>query len=122
MPSLRLRPVHYAASSALRETAASLERWFFLPVSPHHGEQHHKQSVLGVVKAAEYLGLRWRTDPVLAAQYAALLEARYGTGHDAYRPAFPVEAPVEPIPTLVDAPEPLCYICIGGSDGAAISR
>jgi hypothetical protein len=48
------------------------------------------QVVLGIVKTAEYLGVRWRMDPNRAAAYADLMDATYGPGHDAYRPIFPV--------------------------------
>ena len=49
-----------------------------------------RQTVLGIVKSAEYLGVRWRTDPARAVQYAALLTQMYGPNHDAYRPVFDV--------------------------------
>lgn len=44
--------------------------------------------MLGIVKAAEYLGVRWRSNPVQAAEYAAMMDRAYGAGHDAYRPLF----------------------------------
>ncbi len=45
-----------------------------------------------IVKTAEYLGVRWRTNPTRAAQYARLLEQMYGLDHDAYRPVFDIGA------------------------------
>jgi hypothetical protein len=105
-----LRPVYYAAASALHETAASLERWFLVPVSPYNSEEQIRQSVLGVVKAAEYLGLRWRTDPALAAEYAVLMTAKYGKNHDAYRPAFPVDRAAQARWTSDDVSELACQI------------
>ena len=45
-------------------------------------------AVLGVVKAAEYLGWRWWQDPDLVEPYVTFLDDKYGRGHDAYRPAF----------------------------------
>jgi hypothetical protein len=86
-----LRPVHYAWGLTTR-TAANLERWFFVPVHPDNDEEANTQAILGIVKTAEHLGLRWRTDPVCAAQYAALLTEMYGLDHDAYRPAFAIDA------------------------------
>ena len=35
-------------------------------------------AVLGIVKASDYLGVRWRTDPARAASYAALMDTQYG--------------------------------------------
>jgi hypothetical protein len=83
-----IRPLHYAAMASHAANASVLERWLYVPVCAHEETEFLKQSVLGVVKTAEYLGLRWRTDPMRAAQYAAKLDEIYGPGHDAYRPAF----------------------------------
>lgn len=88
-----LRPIHYAVSATDATSAAMLERWLFVPVSPSDDVTSLKQTVLGVVKTAEYLGLRWRTDPVRAAHYAAKLDEIYGADHDAYRPIFPTLTP-----------------------------
>ena len=85
-----LRPLHYAAAARGQTSAAHLERWLLLPVRPDDDCSVFKQTVLGVVKAAEYLGVRFRTDPARAVEYAALLDAMYGSGHDAYRPVFSV--------------------------------
>lgn len=87
-----VRPLHYAAlrSGCGIATQRNLERWLALPAAPGYGEEQIRHTVLGIVKAAEYLGVRWRTDPVHAAAYAALMDELYGSGHDAYRPNFPI--------------------------------
>lgn len=81
------RPLHPRALTD-RATAAVLARWMLAPVGPNFSDEEVEQSVLGVVKAAEYLGVRWRLDPPRAAAYAALMDVTYGPGHDAYQPAF----------------------------------
>jgi hypothetical protein len=88
-----LQPLHYAALRAdgapqHRQTAANLARWLYVPVGPDYTFEEIKHGVLGVVKAAEYLGVRWRTNPAYAAEYATLMDQAYGAGHDAYRPLF----------------------------------
>jgi hypothetical protein len=90
-----MRPIHHLALAhgCASATARRLERWLAVPVAPGDDEAGIAQAVLGVVKTAEYLGVRWRTDPARAAAYAALLEARYGPGHDAYRPIFAATSP-----------------------------
>lgn len=107
-----LRPLHYAAVQAHRRSAANLERWLLVPVSPTSTEDENRQTVLGVVKAAEYTGLRWRTEPELAAQYARLLDSMYGPAHDAYRPIFPTPAPLHAVSTFLpeDIIVPSCHI------------
>jgi hypothetical protein len=107
-----LRPIHYAAALACPQIAAQLERWLLVLVSPDNNEEANKQAVLGIVKPAEYMGLRWRTDPARAAQYAALLNARYGLDHDAYRPAFSVDASlsIEAHINAEDVRGPTCQI------------
>jgi hypothetical protein len=89
-----VRPPHHAALARGRRegraTAAVLARWLLLPVGPDFSAEECSHTVLGVVKAAEYLGVRFRTDPRRAAEYAAAMEELYGRDHDAYRPAFPV--------------------------------
>lgn len=84
------RPVHHAAlrSDQLRATAAHLARWLLVPVGPDYTDAEISHAVLGVVKASEYLGVRWRTEPARAAAYAQQLNACYGPNHDAYRPIF----------------------------------
>jgi hypothetical protein len=89
----QVQPMHYAALRAdgapdHRRTAANLARWLYVPVGPDYTFEEIKHGVLGIVKSAEYLGVRWRTNPAYAAEYAALMDRTYGTGHDAYRPVF----------------------------------
>ena len=83
-----LRPLHPMAAAQGLTTAAHLARWLLAPLGLHTPADEVAQIVLGIVKAAEYLGVRWRTNPQRAAAYAALLTERYGPDHDAYRPAF----------------------------------
>ena len=92
----RIQPLHYAALRAdgapnHRETAANLARWLYVPVGPDYTIEEIKHGVLGVVKAAEYLGVRWRSNPAYAVEYAALMDRAYGAGHDAYRPLFALD-------------------------------
>lgn len=89
----QIQPLHYAALRAdgapnHRATAANLARWLYVPVGPDYTFEEIKHGVLGIVKAAEYLGVRWRSNPAYAAEYAALMDRTYGAGHDAYRPLF----------------------------------
>ncbi|MCY4063069.1 MAG: hypothetical protein OXG53_11925 [Chloroflexi bacterium] len=95
----RIQPLHYAALRAdgapdHRRTAANLARWLYAPVGPDYTVEEIKHLVLGVVKAAEYLGVRWRSNPAYAAEYAALMDQTYGAGHDAYRPLFALDGAV----------------------------
>ena len=86
-----LQPLHRAAAArpqADRTSAERLARWLLVPVGPDDSAAEIRHAVLGIVKAAEYLGVRWRTDPARAAWYAELMNEMYGSGHDAYRPAF----------------------------------
>ncbi len=95
----QIQPLHYAALRAdgapdHRGTAANLARWLYVPVGPEYTFEETKHAVLGIVKAAEYLGVRWRSNPVHAAEYAALMDQTYGAGHDAYRPLFALDGAV----------------------------
>lgn len=88
-----LRPLHYAAVREVgrhAESACHLARWLFVPVGPSYTSEEIKHAVLGIVKASEYLGVRCRTNPSRAREYAALLTQMYGAEHDAYRPVFEV--------------------------------
>lgn len=92
----QIQPLHYAAmradgASDHRGTGANLARWLYVPVGPDYTFEEIKHGVLGIVKSAEYLGVRWRTNPAYAAEYAALMDQTYGAGHDAYRPLFAVD-------------------------------
>jgi hypothetical protein len=86
-----LQPLHYAAlraggSPQARLTADRLARTLLVPVGPEGSDEELVHAVLGVTKAADYLGVRWATDPQRAAWYAALMVEWYGDDHDAYRP------------------------------------
>jgi hypothetical protein len=83
-----------AERARLAPSAAAIARWLLVPAGPDDDEPALAQAVLGVVKAAEYLGVRWWTRPTQAAAYAAHLTSIYGPDHDAYRPAFDVPARV----------------------------
>jgi hypothetical protein len=89
-----VRPLNSAAIASLtrqgvlRSSAKALAEWILVPVGPDYDEIEISQTILGVVKAAEYLGVRWRTRPAEAAEYAAWLAEVYGPDHDAYRPVF----------------------------------
>jgi hypothetical protein len=87
------RPLHYAAlrtlaTTELATTAAHLAHTLLVPIGPHDRDEEIVHGVLGVSKAADYLGLRWYTDPQRAMWYATLLQEWYGSDHDAYRPLF----------------------------------
>jgi len=96
-----VRPLHYAAVGMARATATNLARWLLVPVGPEENEETIRHAVLGIVKTAEYLGVRWRLDPARAVAYAHLLDEMYGPTHDAYRPVFGVaDVPPEHLQTL----------------------
>jgi hypothetical protein len=86
-----------------------------IPCGPDYTDEEVTHAVLGPVKVAEYLGLRWWTDPQYAAAYAREMIRRYGPDHDAYRPAFlvpdlptqesdfePESVTMEPVPARID--------------------
>lgn len=83
-----VRPLHYAAVATGQTTAAHLARYLLVPVGPDYSEEEIAQAILGIVKAADYLGVRWYTDPAWAAEYARMMVEWYGPAHDAYRPIF----------------------------------
>lgn len=90
-------PIHYAALRAegyggAQQTAVHLARWLLIPVGPDYAHEEIQHSILGIVKAADYLGVRWYADPAQAADYACLMDEMYGPGHDAYRPIFTATA------------------------------
>ncbi|MCA9858508.1 MAG: hypothetical protein KC438_02255 [Thermomicrobiales bacterium] len=70
------------------QTAANLARWIVSPIGPDFDDDQIVHSVLGILKAAEYTGIRWYTDRERAAWYGNLMLEWYGPAHDAYRPAF----------------------------------
>ena len=75
------------------QTAANLARWVISPLGPDFDDEQIVHAVLGILKAAEYTGVRWYTDPERAAWYGNLMLEWYGTTHDAYRPAFLHQSP-----------------------------
>jgi len=98
-----LCPIHYAAARQgpdYLDTARRLARWLLIPVGPDDSPAEIAHAVLGVVKAADYLGVRWRCDPVRAAAYARLMNEWYGPDHDAYRPIFSTAGPCPTTPAL----------------------
>lgn len=71
------------------QSAAHLARWVISPLGPDfQDEEEVVHSVLVVVKASEYTGVRWYTDPERATWYNDLMLEWYGPTHDAYRMAF----------------------------------
>lgn len=86
-------PLHYAAwrgegYGEAMDTAVHLARWLLVPVGPDYADEEIQHAILGIVKAADYLGVRWYCDPAQAADYAAGMTAIYGPDHDAYRLNF----------------------------------
>jgi hypothetical protein len=88
-----LRPLHYAAlrrdgASDVALSAERLARVLLVPVGPDYSAEEVKHAVLGITKAADYLGVRWVTNPERAAWYAQQMVEWYGPDHDAYRMLF----------------------------------
>jgi hypothetical protein len=88
-----LQPLHYAAvrpggAPNYLKTGAHLARWLLVPVGADYTDEEIKHAVLGIVKAADYLGVRWYCDHDYAREYTALMDSMYGEAHDAYRPVF----------------------------------
>jgi hypothetical protein len=86
-----VRPLHYAAlrePGAHQASAETLARWLLVPVGPSYTDEEIRHAVLGIVKTADYLGVRWFTDPRRAHEYAGWMDELYGAGHDAYRVLF----------------------------------
>jgi hypothetical protein len=92
-----VRPLHYAALRTLDTTSAQqLARWLFVPVGPAYTTEEVSHAILGIAKTADYLGVRWVTDPARAHWYADLMVTWYGQDHDGYRPHFAVAPPASP--------------------------
>lgn len=93
------QPVFYVANQVTRnqamtrQTAEHLSRWVISPLGPDFVEDEVTHAVLGILKAAEYTGVRWYTNPGRARWYSDLLVDWYGPDHDAYHPAFSISAP-----------------------------
>lgn len=94
-----LQPVFYVANqltrnqALTRQSAENLARWAVSPLGPDFVEDEVTQAVLGILKAAEYTGSRWYTNPGRARWYSDLLIDWYGSEHDAYHPAFEITVP-----------------------------
>lgn len=92
-----IAPMFYVAYQVTRDrvgtfqTANNLSRWIISPLGPGFENDEIVHAVLGILKAAEYTGVRWYTDPERAAWYGNLMLEWYGPTHDAYRPAFLVQ-------------------------------
>lgn len=76
-----------------RQTAENLSHWIAAPLGPDFVEDEVTHAVLGILKAAEYTGVRWYTNPGRARWYNDMLVDWYGPEHDAYRAAFAITAP-----------------------------
>jgi hypothetical protein len=74
------------------QSATNLARWIISPLGPDFNDDQIVHAVLGPLKAAEYTGVRWYTDPGRAAWYGNLMLEWYGPTHDAYRPSFLVQS------------------------------
>jgi hypothetical protein len=96
-----VQPMFYVAFQVTRDMALTrrsaehLARWVISPLGPDFGDDEVTQAVLGVLKAAEYTGVRWYTDPGRARWYSDLLIGWYGPTHDAYHPAFAITVPAQ---------------------------
>lgn len=92
-----LQPIFYAAPQVTqdrartRRSAEHLARWIVSPIGAEFVDDEITHAVLGILKAAEYTGVRWYTDPQRAQWYHDLLMEWYGPTHDAYRMAFTPE-------------------------------
>lgn len=84
-----------------RQTAENLSRWIISPLGPDFVDDEITHAVLGPVKAAEYTGVRWYTDPERARWYNDLMLEWYSPEHDAYRMAFHAHE-TEPITQAAD--------------------
>jgi hypothetical protein len=92
-----VRPLHYAALRTPDTTSAQqLARWLLVPVGPAYTAEEVSHAILGIAKTADYLGVRWVTDPARAHWYADLMVEWYGRDHDGYRPHFAVAQPSSP--------------------------
>jgi hypothetical protein len=93
-----VQPMFYVANQVTqdpvltRQSAEHLARWVISPLGPDYVDDEITHAVLGILKAAEYTGVRWNTDPGRARWYSDLLIGWYGPAHDAYHPAFEITA------------------------------
>jgi hypothetical protein len=73
-----------------------LRRRALIPCGPDFTDEEVAHAVLGPTKAAEYAGVRWVAKPERALWYVEMLNEKYGSGHDAYRPVFDASTPRDP--------------------------
>jgi hypothetical protein len=96
-----VQPMFYVAyqvtqdPALTRRTAENLARWVMSPIGPDFVDDEITHAVLGILKAAEYTGVRWYTNPGRARWYGEMLVDWYGPDHDAYHPAFPIAVPAQ---------------------------
>jgi hypothetical protein len=96
-----LQPMFYVAYQVTqdleltRRSAENLARWVMSPIGPDFVDDEITHAVLGILKAAEYTGVRWDTNPGRARWYGEMLVDWYGPEHDAYHPAFAISVPAQ---------------------------
>jgi len=89
-----IQPMFYVAYQVTQDRArtmqssSNLSRWILSPLGPDFVDDEVTHAVLGILKAAEYTGVRWYTDPERAQWYGDLMFEWYGPTHDAYRVQF----------------------------------
>lgn len=89
-----IQPMFYVAYQATTDrertlrSAEHLSRWVITPLGPDFVDDEITHAVLGILKAAEYTGVRWYTDPERAQWYGDLMFEWYGPDHDAFRVQF----------------------------------
>jgi hypothetical protein len=94
-----VQPMNYVAfqttrnPALTRRSAERLARWVVSPLGPDFVDDEVTHAVLGLLKAAEYTGVRWYTNPGRARWYGERMVEWYGPDHDAYRPAFAIGVP-----------------------------
>jgi hypothetical protein len=96
-----VQPMFYVAfqvtqdPALTRRSAEHLARWVMSPIGPDFVDDEITHAVLGILKAAEYTGVRWYTNPGRARWYGEMLVDWYGPDHDAYHPAFAIDVPAQ---------------------------
>lgn len=96
-----VQPMFYVAyqvtqdPALTRRSAEHLSRWVMSPTGPDFVDDEITHAVLGILKAAEYTGVRWYTNPGRARWYGEMLVEWYGPEHDAYHPAFAIAVPAQ---------------------------
>ncbi len=96
-----VQPMFYVAyqvtqdPALTRRSAENLARWVMSPLGPDFVDDEITHAVLGILKAAEYTGVRWYTNPGRARWYGEMLVDWYGPDHDAYHPAFAIAVPAQ---------------------------